>query len=68
MGCAISAAPQAQTGFTAALFDYYASLARSYPFERTVVDGTRAGLELGPEGLASFLEPRSIGLPAALVP
>jgi len=26
------------------------------------------GRELGPEGLANFLEPRSIGLPAALVP
>jgi hypothetical protein len=24
------------------------------------------GRELGPEGLASFLEPRSIGLPASL--
>jgi len=26
------------------------------------------GRELGPEGLRSFLEPRSIGLPVSLVP
>ncbi|HEY5396606.1 MAG TPA: aldehyde dehydrogenase [Trebonia sp.] len=58
MGCAISAAPQAQTGFTAALFDYYASLARSYPFERTVVSGARAGLVTSePVGVVAVIVP-----------
>ena len=43
MGCAISQAPQAQTGLTAVLFDYYASLAREYEFERVVTSGARRG-------------------------
>jgi acyl-CoA reductase-like NAD-dependent aldehyde dehydrogenase len=58
MGCAISAAPQAQTGFTATLFDYYASLAASYPFERTVVDGARGGLVTSePAGVVAVIVP-----------
>jgi aldehyde dehydrogenase (NAD+) len=58
MGCAISSAAQAQTGFTAALFDYYAALARSYEFERTVVDGARAALvTLEPAGVVAVIVP-----------
>jgi aldehyde dehydrogenase (NAD+) len=58
IGCAISAAAQAQTGFTAALFDYYAGLARSYEFERTVVSGARAGLvTLEPAGVVAIIVP-----------
>jgi len=44
MGCAISQAPQAQTGFVARLFDHYADLLRSFELERKVVTGDRAGL------------------------
>jgi acyl-CoA reductase-like NAD-dependent aldehyde dehydrogenase len=58
MGCAISQAPQAQTGFTAALFDYYASLARTFEFSRTVLAGTRAGLvDLEPAGVVAIIVP-----------
>jgi aldehyde dehydrogenase (NAD+) len=44
MGCAISQAPQAQTGLVARLFDDYADLLRSFELERRVVTGDRAGL------------------------
>ena len=58
MGCAISQAPQAQTGFTAVLFEYYASLARAFEFERTVVTGPRAGLvTLEPAGVVAIIVP-----------
>jgi acyl-CoA reductase-like NAD-dependent aldehyde dehydrogenase len=58
MGCAISQAPQAQTGFTAALFDYYASLARTFEFSRTVVSGARAGIvDLEPVGVVAIIVP-----------
>jgi acyl-CoA reductase-like NAD-dependent aldehyde dehydrogenase len=58
MGCAISQAPQAQTGFTAALFDYYASLARTFEFSRTVVAGARAGIvDLEPVGVVAIIVP-----------
>jgi acyl-CoA reductase-like NAD-dependent aldehyde dehydrogenase len=58
MGCAISQAPQAQTGLTAVLFDYYASLARTYEFERTVVSGQRAGLVTQePVGVVAVIVP-----------
>src|SRR5215472_14660163 len=58
MGCAISQAPQAQTGFTAALFDYYASLARTFEFSRTVLAGPRAGIvDLEPAGVVAIIVP-----------
>src|SRR4051812_12684183 len=34
MGCAMSQAPQAQTGFVPVCFDYYAELIRTFEFER----------------------------------
>jgi acyl-CoA reductase-like NAD-dependent aldehyde dehydrogenase len=58
MGCAISQAPQAQTGLVAPLFDYYAELIRSQPLERTVTAGGRSGLVIS--------EP--VGVVAAIVP
>jgi aldehyde dehydrogenase (NAD+) len=58
MGCAISQAPQAQTGLVAPLFRYYSDLLGSFDFERTVVSGERAGLVT--------LEP--VGVVAAIVP
>jgi len=58
MGCAISQAPRAQTGMVAALFDYYAELIRTFPFERQVVAGDRAGLVTN--------EP--VGVVAAIIP
>jgi aldehyde dehydrogenase (NAD+) len=58
MGCAISQAPQAQTGLTAALFDYYASLAATFEFSRTVVAGARAGIvDLEPVGVSAIIVP-----------
>ena len=59
MGCAISQAPRAQTGMVAALFDYYAELARGgFEFEREVVAGERRALVTN--------EP--VGVVAAIVP
>jgi acyl-CoA reductase-like NAD-dependent aldehyde dehydrogenase len=58
MGCAISQAPQAQTGLVAPLFDYYASVAREHEFERTVRAGERAGL----------VTEEPVGVVAAIVP
>jgi acyl-CoA reductase-like NAD-dependent aldehyde dehydrogenase len=58
MGCAISQAPRAQTGMVAALFDYYADLARTFEFERTVLTADRGGLVTS--------EP--VGVVAAIVP
>ncbi|MCL2582870.1 MAG: aldehyde dehydrogenase [Streptosporangiales bacterium] len=58
MGCAISQAPQAQTGLTAVLFDYYASLAREYEFERVVTSGARRGLVTRePSGVVAIIVP-----------
>jgi acyl-CoA reductase-like NAD-dependent aldehyde dehydrogenase len=58
MGCAVSAAPQAQTAMTAALFDYYAELARTFEFERTVAAGARAGLVTQePAGVVAVIVP-----------
>ncbi|MBL7520823.1 amidase [Frankia sp. CNm7] len=42
IGCPVSN-PASQTGLVAPVFDYYATLAASYPFERTVVAGAPAG-------------------------
>jgi aldehyde dehydrogenase (NAD+) len=58
MGCAISQAPQAQTGMVAPLFDYYAGLIRGFEFEREVIAGERAGLVTN--------EP--VGVVAAIIP
>jgi acyl-CoA reductase-like NAD-dependent aldehyde dehydrogenase len=58
MGCAVSQAPRAQTGMVAALFDYYAELARAFEFEREVTAGDRTALVTN--------EP--VGVVAAIVP
>jgi acyl-CoA reductase-like NAD-dependent aldehyde dehydrogenase len=58
MGCAVSQAPQAQTGLVAPVFDYYAQLVRSYEFERAVLAGERAGLVASvPVGVAAAIIP-----------
>ncbi len=58
MGCAISQAPRAQTGLVAALFDYYADLVRTHPFERAVVAGDRTGLVTNePVGVVGAIVP-----------
>jgi len=58
MGIAISQAPAAQTAMTAALFDYYADLARTYEFERTVIDGNRGGMVTSePVGVVGVIVP-----------
>ena len=58
MGCAVSQAPQAQTGLVAPLFRYYSDLIGSFDFERTVVSGERAGL----------VTQEPVGVVAAIVP
>jgi len=44
MGCAVSQAPQAQTGLVARTFAFYADLLRTHDFERPVVAGDRAAI------------------------
>jgi aldehyde dehydrogenase (NAD+) len=58
MGCAVSQAPQAQTGLVAPLFRYYAELLETFELERTVVSGERAGL----------VTQEPVGVVAAIVP
>ncbi len=58
MGCAVSQAPQAQTGLVGPLFRYYSDLLGSFDFERTVVSGERAGL----------VTQEPVGVVAAIVP
>jgi aldehyde dehydrogenase (NAD+) len=58
MGCAISQAPAAQTGLVAPVFDFYASLIRTFEFELHVAMGDRASLVT--------LEP--VGVVAAIIP
>jgi acyl-CoA reductase-like NAD-dependent aldehyde dehydrogenase len=58
MGCAISQAPQAQTGMVGRVFDYYADLLGTFELERRVVTGDRAGLVVQ--------EP--VGVVAAIIP
>ena len=58
MGCAVSQAPQAQTGLVAPLFRYYSELLGSFDVERTVVSGERAGL----------VTQEPVGVVAAIVP
>ena len=58
MGCAMSQSPQAQTGMLGPVFDYYADLIRSFPFERRVVDGARGGLvTMEPAGVVAAIVP-----------
>ncbi|MBL7496793.1 aldehyde dehydrogenase [Frankia nepalensis] len=57
IGCPVSN-PASQTGLVAPVFDYYATLAASYPFERTVVAGARAGLVTNePVGVVGAIVP-----------
>jgi aldehyde dehydrogenase (NAD+) len=58
MGCAVSQAPQAQTGLVAPLFRYYSELLGTFELERTVVAGERAGL----------VTQEPVGVVAAIVP
>jgi aldehyde dehydrogenase (NAD+) len=44
MGCPVSQSPRAQTGLVASVFEYYATLIRTFEFERAVVAGERGGL------------------------
>jgi len=58
MGCAISQAPAAQTGLVAPLFEYYATLIRTFEFEREVATGDRAGLVTSePTGVVAVIIP-----------
>ncbi len=58
MGCAVSQAPQAQTGMVAPLFEYYAELVRTFPFERRVITADRGGLvTLEPVGVVGAIVP-----------
>ena len=58
MGCAISQAPQAQTGMVGRVFDYYADLLGTFELERTVVTGDRAGIVVqDPVGVVAAIVP-----------
>jgi aldehyde dehydrogenase (NAD+) len=57
MGVAISQAPR-QMAQVAPVFDYYAELIRTFPFERPVVSG----------GLAALVTSEPVGVVAAIVP
>src|SRR5215471_3343851 len=58
MGCAVSQAPQAQTGMVPRVFEYYADLLGSYELERLVVTGDRAGLVVNdPVGVVAAIIP-----------
>jgi acyl-CoA reductase-like NAD-dependent aldehyde dehydrogenase len=58
MGCAISQAPQAQTGMVGPVFDYYADLLGTFELERRVVTGDRAGLVVqDPVGVVAAIVP-----------
>jgi len=58
MGCAISQAQAAQTGLVAPVFDFYATLIRTFEFERHVVTGDRA----------SLVTSEPVGVVAAVIP
>jgi len=58
MGCAVSQAPAAQTGLVAPVFDFYATLIRTFEFERHVATGDRA----------SLVTREPIGVVAAVIP
>ena len=58
MGCAISQAPQAQTGMVSRVFDYYADLLGTFELERRVVTDDRAGLVVhDPVGVVAAIIP-----------
>src|SRR4029077_14768321 len=58
MGCAISQAPQAQTGMVAPVFRYYADLLGTYELERRVDTGDRSGLVVNdPVGVVAAIVP-----------
>src|SRR5262245_66339221 len=58
MGCAISQAPQAQTGMVGRVFEYYAGLLDTYEFERLVVTDDRAGIVVNdPVGVVAAIVP-----------
>ncbi len=58
MGCAISQAPQAQTGMVARVFDYYADLLGTFELERTVLTPDRAGIVVhDPVGVVAAIVP-----------
>ena len=56
MGCAVSTA--SPTGMAVSVLNYYASLARTFEFERHVVDGDRHGIVLSePVGVVGTIVP-----------
>jgi len=58
MGCAISQAPQAQTGMVGRVFDYDADLLATFELERRVVTDDRAGLVVqDPVGVVAAIVP-----------
>ena len=58
MGCAISQAPQAQTGMLGPVFEYYADLLGSFELERTVETADRKGLVVqDPVGVVAAIVP-----------
>jgi acyl-CoA reductase-like NAD-dependent aldehyde dehydrogenase len=58
MGCAISQAPQAQTGMVGRVFDYYADLLGTFELERTVLTADRAGIVVhDPVGVVAAIVP-----------
>ena len=58
MGCAISQAPQAQTGMVSRVFDYYADLLGTFELERRVLTDDRAGLVVhDPVGVVAAIVP-----------
>ena len=58
MGCAISQAPQAQTGMVSRVFDYYADLLGTFELERRVLTDDRAGLVVhDPVGVVAAIIP-----------
>ncbi len=58
MGCAISQAPQAQTGMVGRVFDYYADLLGTFELERTVLTDDRAGVVVhDPVGVVAAIVP-----------
>jgi acyl-CoA reductase-like NAD-dependent aldehyde dehydrogenase len=58
MGCAASQSRQAQTGLVAPVFEYYAELIRSFPFERVETSGDKGALVSSePAGVVAAIVP-----------